>query len=361
MSEGGGLGGFFGGGGDAVMMIDAAGMSGGGEPWTDIEVKEGGHGEVFLQASPRGTLEGRVLEGGNPLAGATLSLSKRADSSSPAALFAGVSGMPGMSGMFGGGRSSTTDGDGYYAFDDVKPGDYTLKVSHPERTLPAERDLEVVERGGVVAVRFDIDLPISIVEGRVVDEQGAGIANVEVWAERGGTRTVVRSAFIMVDSDDDVMSFGGAPGSGRKRTDEDGFFRLRGVPTDADIVVKASSPYLQERESDAFQVAPDQVMRGVELKMLSAGRVEVSVVAADGSPQGMCSVVATSIDDDSLEPRREFVGPSGVTTISGMRPGAWSIQVQALGGGFGGGAAEGEGTPAEVLAGETVNLTVPAP
>ena len=86
----------------------------------------------------------------------------------------------------GGGPTTTTDGDGYYVFDGVVPGEYTLEVSHPERVLPADRDLEL-EDDGALALHFDVDLPVSVIAGRITDGEGTPLEGVEVWVERAQT------------------------------------------------------------------------------------------------------------------------------------------------------------------------------
>lgn len=349
--QGDGPGGFFG-DGEAVVVF-AGGGSRDDDTWVEAGVEEGETTAVTLLAAPAGTVEGRVREGGAPLAGATLELRERSDS--PAAGLA-MAGFPGA-----GGKRATTDGDGYYAFEGVEPGEYTLEVSHPARVLPAQREL-VLEDRAAPRLRFDVDLSVSIVEGRVTDTAGEPLEGIDVWAERvQSAGSVVRSQFVMIqaDGDDgDAVTFGGQPAGGRARTGPDGTYRLRGVPEDLEIVVKASSPYHEEGTSSSVRVGPNEVQEGVDLELAGAGKVEVSVVGADGRPSGMCMCVARPAGDPDAEPERQVVGPSGRVVLTGLRPGPWSIGLQSFRS-LGGDPAETR--TVEVVAGETAQVTLTAP
>jgi len=340
--------------GEAVVML--AGMGGGNnvEPWTEVQVAEGSEEAIQLSASPRGRLEGRVREAGVVLAGATLSLSPRKEESAELGGFD-------PSHIFGGAEKARTDGDGYYSFDGVKPGEYTLEVSHPSRVLSTELDLEIRERGGKVELRLDVELTVAVIEGHIEDEDGKPLANVEVWAERFAPNQPQMMRFMVIDDSDTggSMSFGDEASDGRVRTDGDGFYSLRGVSADVPITIHADGSAFQEAESEQIVVGEDEVLSGVDLVMRAAGEVEVTVVGADGAAPGMCMIVATYLGSEPVDTVREMGSPSGTTRLRGLRPGQWELTAQVFGGG--GMGQSGDEQIVTVVAGETGVVTITTP
>ncbi len=344
-------GGFVGDGEAVVMMAGGGGSD--AEPWTEVLVAEGSEEAVELEASPRGILDGRVRESGVVLAGATMTLSPRKEGSPELGGFD-------PHGFFGGGEKVRTDGDGFYSFEGVKPGEYTLEVSHPSRVLPTELELEIRDRGGEVRKKFDVELAVAVIEGRIEDQDGEPVANVEVWAERYTENQVQAYQMIMIDdSNEGSMSFGGGSRDGRVRTDADGFYRLRGVPVEVPLEVHANGRAFQETTSEAVTVGVDQVLTGLDLALRAAGEVDVAVANADGSSPGMCMIVAEYLGDEDVDPVREMGRGTGSTTLRGLRPGQWEISVQVFSGG-------GMGTPSgtqivTVVAGEKESVSITAP
>lgn len=321
------------GGGDSFAIAGHAGVTfglGGGDDddWSEVEVGEGETATLTLHAAPRGGLEGRVREAGKVLAGATLSLEKEGGENMPFL----------MPGLGGGGPSAKSDGEGRYRIADVKEGRYTLKVEHPTRRMPQSFPLEI--RAG--SNTFDVELPLSILEGRVTDVNGKGLAGVRVWPERRqeeGT-PAVRGRMLMVVDDGDA---GGIVDSGqfgqRALTDEDGGYTLRGVESDVELVVKAEGDAVQPGSSLPVRVAPDEVRAGIDVRLEPAGTIKVEAKLADGSPARFQLVQATFLDQDEdaepIEPKFAFV-QSGSTTLKGLKPGRWNVNVRAANSGPGG-------------------------
>ncbi|MEQ1893615.1 MAG: carboxypeptidase-like regulatory domain-containing protein, partial [Planctomycetota bacterium] len=293
---------------------------GGGGDWTEVEVGEGETAELTLRAAPRGGLEGRVREAGKTLAGATLTLEKEAaDDGGMAFAF------PGM----GGGPSAKSDGEGRYRIPDVKEGRYVLKVEHPTRRMPQSFPLEI--RAG--SNTYDVELALSILEGRVTDAEGKGVAGVRVWPERkqeeDGPRAVGGRMLMVIDDGDGANMLDSGQFGQRAFTDAEGRYTLRGVESDVELVVKAEGDAVQPGSSEAVRVAPDEVRGGVDLRLDVAGSIKVETKLADGSP-GRFQVVQASYLDDSempVEPKFAFV-QSGSTTLKGLKPGRWKINVR---------------------------------
>jgi hypothetical protein len=97
---------------------------------------------------------------------ATLTLSRRQDGGSQGA-------------WFGWGPNAKTDGYGRYKFENQREGDFVLGVSHATRTSTANFDVKLDRR----KVEFDVDLPVSLVEGRVTAPDGRPIAGAEITAD----------------------------------------------------------------------------------------------------------------------------------------------------------------------------------
>ena len=294
-----------------------------GEDWSQIQVVEGERGELALRSAPRAELTGRVREAGKVLAGATLRLSKESGEAQR---------VPKLPGMGGGGPESRSDGEGRYRIDDVKEGRYTLVVEHPTRRMPQEFALSLREGENT----FDVDLALSIVSGRVLDEQGQGLAGVRVWPERrteGGGRSM-RFRMVMIDDG----GGGGVVDSGqfgeRALTDADGRYTLRGVTSDVDLLIKAEGETVQPGQSEPVRLAPNEVKEGVDLALEPAGSILVEAKLPDGAPARFQLVQAEYLgeSDPPEQPKFGFL-QQGSTELTGLRPGRWKVNVKNAQGG----------------------------
>jgi len=311
----GGGGAVFGGAGADTMVI--AGMGGdAGDEWSQAQVNEGERGELVLRAAPRATLSGRVREAGKVLAGATLHLAKAGTDDAPRFK------MPGMSD----GPEAKSDGEGRYLIDDVKEGSYTLTVEHATRRMPQEFTLELREGEN----SFDVDLPLSIVTGKIADRAGKGLAGVRVWSERhaseeSGRRP--RAVMLMIGDDGGSMMDTGQFGE-RALTDADGNYTLRGVASDADLVIKAEGDSVQPGESPVLRVAPNETKQHVDLALDPAGSIRVEANLADGSPARFQLVRAEYLGDDPKPEDKFGFLQQGSTELKGLKPGHWKVNVR---------------------------------
>lgn len=316
--EGGGLR-FLGGGGmrAAIAIGGIQGQEVAEEPWISVEVAEGASSEVKLVAPARGTLVGRVREGGQALAGAALELNEKQEGG---AVFGGMN-------PFGGGSAHKTSGSGEYRIEGVKPGKYVLSLTHPSRSMPWEAELEVREG----EQRFDVDLPIAIVEGRVTGPDGKPIAGARVRAERfqgdAPQEERVMSVVMTVAGDDGGAFAFGNGASETERTDADGRYTLRGVLTDTELKVHVNGKDLQPGSSEKFRVAPDQTLRGIDLVLKQGGALEVTVMRA-GQPVRNAFVNAVRKSESGGSTQSETTGPGGVARFTGLEPGEWEVSVE---------------------------------
>jgi len=311
-------------GGGEMFVFHGMGAEGGDE-WRDVQVLEGETAELTLMATPRGRLMGTVFEAGDELAGATLRLEeeKEIDESDPMTIA--------MASFGGGGITTQSNGKGEFEFDDVRVGRYILTVSHPTRRMPDEFEVQVLEGRNT----SDIDLPISIIEGRITDAEGKPLAGLIVRAERvreasGGPGSRMIMTFASDDGNETVVS-DGSPALGDKvKTDADGRYTLRGVVPDVELVVKAEGTEVQPGTSGKLTVAPNEIKSGVDFKLEAGGAIELEVLAADGSPARMVVVTARHLEEDDVDPKTEFV-QRGSARMSGLMPGRWSLSARKVG------------------------------
>ena len=255
-----------------------------------------------------------------------------------------------------GGPEAKSDGEGRFHFDEVKEGRYTLAVEHPTRRMPQEFPLELREGSNT----FDVDLALTIVSGRVVDEQGKGLAGVRVWPERrspGGGQDV-RFRMVMIDDG----GGGGVMDSGqfgeRALTDAEGRYSLRGVTSDVDLVIKAEGDTIQPGQSEVLRLAPNEVKEGIDIALSPAGSILVEAKLPDGAPARFQIVQAEYIGDSGSpqQPKFGFL-QQGSTELTGLKPGLWRVNVRSAQGGPGGGENEGQDKEIEVKALEKATLT----
>lgn len=291
--------------------------------WSEVTVTEGDVATLALVAPERARLVGRVREAGRTLAGARVELEKQTADEGPRLAF------------LGGGKADQTDGQGDYAHEQVDAGTYRVTVTHPSRFMAWEGEVEV--RAG--ENRYDIELPVAILEGRVLGVDGKPLAGVRVRAERAededDAKPRVRQRFMAViqtDGAEEPDVAVGGPGAGRSvTTDSDGKYKLRGVLADVDLVVKAEAKDAQPGQSEKVRVAPDQTKSNVDLKLERGGACEVSFVRRDGKPAGSCMVLANYEGEGDVEPRNEFSGARSNVKLTGLKPGRWRLRVDPLG------------------------------
>ncbi|MFT4537713.1 MAG: hypothetical protein ACI841_004963 [Planctomycetota bacterium] len=313
--------------GGGLMVFQSASM-GGGEKDTsfeDVLVVDGKRAELTIVAASRGELAGVITEAGQALVGATVRLEEKGKKNP-------FPGMMMMSG--GGGLSAKTDGKGYFVLEDVKAADYTLSISHHSRAMDDTFDVDIIEG----PQDFDVDLNVTIVEGRIRNEKGEPIAGIRVKPQRvddsGGPRQQVRMVMVNTSGDDSetIISDGSTPQTDAI-TDEDGYYQLRGVAPDVEIQIKASGGDYEPMTSEAFSVPEGAVEDGVDFELREAGSLKVTILLPDGSPAQNVMVSATfkGESDERVEPKFQFVQRGGETSFSGMKPGRWTVTLRSMG------------------------------
>jgi protocatechuate 3,4-dioxygenase beta subunit len=325
------------------------------EPGEDVVVTEGSSTEITLRASPRGSIGGVVTEGGQPLAGASISFEERKQGGQ-ADPFGGLS----FPGFGGGGPSANSDGKGRYELDSLKVGEYTARITHPTRVMPATFEVSVVEG----RQSCDFPLSITVIEGRVLDQDGRGVAGVEVSPKRvqedGPQGRMIMSSLVVSGGSGGTMMIGGDAQGAKTLTNAEGFYSLRGVEPELDLYVESSSPKHEDGRSEELLIAEGETRTGVDIRVVGAGRVEVQVQEASGAPASFVMVHAEFEGEsaDSVEDVREFAPEGGVVTLGGLRAGPWRLTARRMGPGGGG---ESEPALVDVRAGEDSSATLVLP
>ncbi|MEZ5979022.1 MAG: carboxypeptidase-like regulatory domain-containing protein [Planctomycetota bacterium] len=286
--------------------------------WEKITVGPGTDATLVLIGPSRGEITGRVLEGGRPLAGASIGVT-RADGSSQTRWQ--------RNGRRGGrmvtGRNAETDKDGRYVVDDLEYGTYVVTVSHPDRAM-SDRAEVVLDRASATC---DVNLSTCAVEGVVHDEEGRPLAGVEVRAQReDGGEERIRFGGFGDWNDSSVVELGSVLAEPSGRTNANGEFRLRGLEAGVPIVLVASHPHAIDTSTDAFVLAPDQVRSGVEIEMTPAGSISVKVVT-DGRV-GWYEITATRDDGKgNTDSSSTWTMAGNTAKLDSLRPGEWTLEV----------------------------------
>jgi hypothetical protein len=252
--------------------------------------------------------------------------------------------------------------------ENVRAGDYVVRVTHPDRHMPAEFPTTVGEESQFL----DLNLSVCTLEGKVTDEEGQPIEGVRVWPElvtEGGDRPRAMMVSVMVMDDGDgggneVVSMQDSSSSSKQvTTDANGNYLLRGVRDGVDLVVKAEGAAVKPGQSETVHLAPDEHQQNVDLVLGAAGKIEVTATRADGTPAKNLIVLAVwaGPEEGQVDRKSGFIREES-TVLDGLTPGPWTIEVRVVGG-LGDGD-EAEAIPKQnvtVVAGETAQLEFRVP
>lgn len=280
--------------------------------WSRIEVGNNTSHELELVGPPRGRLRGRLTVRGRPLANASLTMTPWTGEDDPMSRMMPFSSNP-----------DQTDSTGTYELTNRKVGEYELTVNHPERWM--ETILRVTLHEG--DNEFNFDLSDTIVEGRVVDTAGNGIAGAElrpvVSRAGGGSRSVMMISASVSSSGGggtSVISIGG-PDSSTVSSD-DGSFRLRGVRPDVDLVLKVTSDGYQPVDVELGELDPDEVRTGVEAQLEVGSTLSIRIIGSDGNAGQFGSIRLKRLDGGET---RGSGFQNGSAEVQGMAPGRWNL------------------------------------
>lgn len=297
------------------MIIELAGMDDGPQQGTPVTIDEGQTAYLDLHLPPTGRIEGRVIANGEGVADAAVRLID------PSAHFP----MPMASTM--------SDATGRFALEDVKPGDYALKVSVPDAALPIERDVKVRPRD---TARKEVHLPTGSIRGRVTDaDSGDPLPGVIVDVRRpkkesGDGSVPARAVFAvaMVRSDDDAggvtrMSFGNEEET--LVTDTEGYYHARYLePGPYEVEIRGGG--VMKETHDSVQVMEGQERANVDFNAQRGAKITLHVLPAEGKELGFFRAeLIPSANPGASETRME--AGTSTTTFDGLAPGLYTVKV----------------------------------
>lgn len=251
-------------------------------------------------------------------------------------------------------RSTMTDADGRYEFNDLPAGRYLVTVSkagyvtlsHGQRR-PNEQGKPIDVAEGQVLEKVDLALPRgSAISGRVLDEFGEPVAGVMVQAMRyrffNGQRRLVPGGAVTSTTDDlgNYRVYGLAPGeyaiSAMLRMSGPGTMSAADSPADRSSYAPTYYPGTQQSaEAQRISVAVGQDMSNISFALIPSRTARISGTALDSTGKPLAG--------ESVSVRQEISGPgtvmmfstSGSTirpdgsfTINNVAPGEYFIEVR---------------------------------
>lgn len=293
-------------GGWMVMRMDQEGMqkrgfAGAGLEVRTAEVKNGETTTVEIRDAGGATIRGRVTRGGEPISGAMVFLMK-----------------PGSNGQdLAGMKFGSTDPEGAYEVDGVADGEYTISVSQPGAFVPLFS--ETITVAGADLQR-ELKLPPGGAGGRVVDDAGKGLADVQLIAVPAGL-----ADFRAGRLDESMRSFGGMTTSAA-----DGRFHFDGL-SPGRYVIRAFLEGRSSVYSDPFDM-PSLGDGPSDLRIaLPAGEsVKVEVRGPDGAPVAGAWLFVTDLEGRLLPlgiMQGEKTDTSGAATLH-LAEGRYRLEAQ---------------------------------
>jgi hypothetical protein len=329
----------------ADLGAGAPGASKPEEGWQSVEVVDRGRATLRLVEDPSATLRGIVRQNGVPLGGARVTFLQGPGSAAEG----GIEDLAGMMAEFGGGgrgRSARCGDDGSYQLRDLSVGNHRLRVTSSDRMMPALIPVTLAPGENVL----DVELDVTVVRGVVRDPDGRPVPRASVVAvpvrdrQAGPGNEVAEAVDQMLPGGMEML--GGARGRSAK-TGDDGAYELRGLQSGVRLQVRASAKGHAAGLSEPFELTAGADRSGVDLQLLAAGRIRVTMAQAAPFASARARLVdAAGQIDDRVTPVVQLLR-NGAGTLDGLRPGRWRVEILMPGG------EPGEPRFVDVVAGET--------
>ncbi len=293
-------------------------------------IVEGEETHVVLGAPPANPVEvaGQVTRAGQPVAGAMVSF------------------FPVGPRLYERLKLATTADDGRYTLTLDEPGDYVVAVQRQLGDVGQQHTVEFqanVAAGG--SERHDFELPGGRIAGRIVDEDGRGIAGARVSLGRAdGVRT--------------DQLFGGS--SAEVRSGADGHYALDGLFPGTYRVAAGGAALFGSGGASRGRVvrtglalADGANLEGIDLVLPLLGSVAVTVRGADGLGRAGVTVFVRDERGEPLESLSMLTtGEGGRVVVEGLAPGRYAFSAR------GKTEAASDGALVAVRAGETAETTL---
>jgi protocatechuate 3,4-dioxygenase beta subunit len=250
-------------------------------------------------------------------------------------------------------RMATTDENGSYEFKEVRAGRYTISASKgnyvnvsygQQRPTDAPKPLEILDNQTVE--RVDLTLPRgAVITGRVVDEFGEPVSEVQIAAQR----------YQFIQGQRRLVPFGGSAS-----TNDIGEFRLFGVapgqyylsatwrnpigfnPNGQNANPSERTAYapiyfpgtLNANEAQRITLTAGRELADLVmvLKPIKASRVTGTATGSDGKPLAPAFIMVMPSDGAFFGPAGTTqVQPDGTFTLTGLAPGSYTLRAQKMG------------------------------
>ena len=283
--------------------------------WESVVAVDQQTTQLTLHVAPRASLRGVITANGQPLERATVSLLRENPGENEELI---VEFQVEMATYSPKGFDSTdrTDRKGNYKLEDIPTGDYRVSVSHRDRALPYSVPVEI--RSG--DNKFNIELPITAIQGRVTNADGDPV-------ERALVKVIPVAASSTADGEEErgrqalEQLFGG--GRGGRRTDADGRYELVGIPADKTVVIQATADGFTASRSEEITLTHGEVKRKVDIELSGGGTIIVRMVD-EVTPFTFLSATYEGDKEPGPEPKAAMVR-NGKATFRGLEPGPWRV------------------------------------
>lgn len=278
----------------------------------EVLCSEGQDLVLDLRATPKGSLSGVVRQAGSPTEGVRVNVSQGS------ADF-------GMMVFGSGAKFGSSNAEGSYLIEKIKPGKYTVSAARPGAALPVKASFEIVPGEN----RLDLEIPGGTIEGVVLDAaSGKPVEGARVVAEedKGGQRRQMMAISISMDGDSGAGSVVTSDGPGDpSRTDSEGKFRLRDLPAGKfRLRVKDTAGYA-DKELSGVDLAKDEKKQGIEIKLDRGGSVRGRLLDDAGNPVSFAILFLEKLGG-SGPPKIAGAGPDGKFRFDGVLEGNYKLR-----------------------------------
>ncbi len=315
-----------------------------------------------MQLQPWARLRGRVIdEDGNPAAGVLVEISLRVDG------------------------AATTDANGNFTFEELRPGSYTVAakpeartrmrdgekvgtvpIYYPSATRPAEASLINVAWGQTLA-GIDIRLksvPVHRVAGVVLDANGkpAAHATVKLLGQASENRREFYMGMVVFAPMSALHYTSGPalePELASIESRQDGTFEFPAVEPGEWRLAADTDPDEKPRSGVTPVSVGDKDVADVQIRMSGPFSVQVTADWGDASPQKpkdggpVSTAPLVHLAAEEGQPQQAFDPAANVTSVAGLFPGRYRVMSTSMQGTYYAGAVMFEGR--DVL-GQTVEL-----
>ncbi|GJM20874.1 MAG: hypothetical protein DHS20C15_07890 [Planctomycetota bacterium] len=229
-------------------------------------------------------------------------------------------------------------GLGKYRASPVGPGEHLLVVRRPGYATSLGR-LHGLRSGDTREITLRLH-PESLLTGRVVDERGAPVEGVSVWASSGDDVSGPFGVGPAADDGTTVTLFTGESGD---TTAHDGRFRLDALGPGLISYRLDASDRVSDDDIHTLELAPGEHRDLGDIVLALAGKVQISARQADGSAVGQHMLQLNG----ELGGLSAFTDVDGRVTMSQLAPGDYTLTADGT-----------EPLPVIVRAGETTHVDV---